>query len=61
MSVQIIKGDKALTMTEDAFSALLSAASVGLVSLAKLEAERTREVARAEALASLAVDEMQAW
>lgn len=59
--VTITKGKKALTMTSDAFSALLSGASVGLVKLAKLEAERTPEVALAEKLANTAVEEMQSW
>lgn len=59
--VTITKGKNAITMTEDTFSALLSGASVGLVKLAALEAERTPNVAQAEFLANTAVEEMQSW
>lgn len=61
MLVRITKGSSAITLMPDVFQTLLSAASVGLAELAKLDAERTSDVALAEASAMLAVEEMQDW
>ncbi|WP_439140252.1 hypothetical protein [Roseicyclus sp.] len=61
MLVRITKGPSAMTLMPDVFQTLLSAASVGLAELHKLEAERTPDVALAEANAMMAVEEMQDW